>query len=193
MEQSSETSSEVTLLLHQWRDGDANAESRLFQLVEPNLRKLARYLVSREWKEHSIQATELINEAYLELLDVKDRDWQNRRHFFALTATIMRRYLIDMARRARPRRASVDPSDAAMGIEESPERAAALNQLLGQMAHKHQDWCTVFEMRHFLGFSDAEVAQELTLSVRTVQRIWHDARAWLFERWDAPPGVGSGL
>jgi RNA polymerase sigma factor (TIGR02999 family) len=193
MEQSSENSSEVTLLLHQWRDGDANAESRLFQLVEPNLRKLARYLVSREWKEHSIQATELINEAYLELLDAKDRDWQNRRHFFALTATIMRRYLIDMARRARPRLAAVDPNDAAMGIEESPERAAALNQLLGQMAHKHQDWCTVFEMRHFLGFTDAEVAQELRLSVRTVQRIWHDARAWLLERWDAPPRVGSGL
>jgi RNA polymerase sigma factor (TIGR02999 family) len=193
MEQGSANSSELTLLLHQWRDGNTEAESRLFQIVEPNLRKLARYLVSREWKEHSIQATELVNEAYIELLDAKDRDWQNRRHFFSLTATIMRRYLIDIARRPRPQLETVDPNNGAMGVNESPERAAALNELLDQMARKHKDWCTVFEMKHFLGFSDGEVAQELTLSVRTVQRIWHDSRQWLFERWDKPPQLATEL
>lgn len=191
MEQGSDNSSELTVLLHRWRDGDPDAEGRLFQIVEPNLRKLARYLVSREWKQQAIQATELVSEAYLELLDAKDRDWQNRRHFFSLTATIMRRYLIDIARRARPQVETVNPNDGALGVDESLERAAALNELLDQMAHKHKDWCTVFEMKHFLGFSDDEVARELTLSLRTVQRIWHDSRQWLFERWDKPPQLRS--
>jgi len=77
----SDRSGEITVLLHQWRDGDAEAENHLFEIVEPNLRKLAHYLMKREWRDLPLQATELVSEAYLKLLDARDRDWQNRKHF----------------------------------------------------------------------------------------------------------------
>jgi RNA polymerase sigma factor (TIGR02999 family) len=176
-------SDEITVLLRRWREGDAEAENRLFQISEPNLRRLAHYLMSREWRKHPLQATELVSEAYLELLEAKDRDWQNRKHFFAFAATIMRRYLVDMVRRAGPDVVTTDDVDDAMSTD-SPEQAVALSELLDQMARIHPEWCTVVELKHFLGFTDSEVAQELALPVRTVQRIWHDAREWLFERWD---------
>jgi RNA polymerase sigma factor (TIGR02999 family) len=183
MPNGSDHSDEITVLLHQWREGSSEAENHLFQIVEPNLRKLAHYLMSREWREHPLQATELVSEAYLELLAAKDRDWQNRKHFFALAATIMRRYLIDLVRRAGPGVPAKDDNHDVMAAE-SPEQAVAVSELLDQLARQHPDWCTVVEMKHFLGFTDEEIARELSLPTRTVQRIWHDAREWLFERWD---------
>jgi RNA polymerase sigma factor (TIGR02999 family) len=96
----SDQSGEITVLLHQWRDGDAEAENQLFEIVEPNLRRLAHYLMKREWRDLPLQATELVSEAYLKLLNARDRDWQNRKHFFALAAKIMRRHLIDIVRRS---------------------------------------------------------------------------------------------
>lgn len=182
MPRGSDHSEEITVLLHQWREGSSEAENHLFQIVEPNLRRLAHYLMSREWREHPLQATELVSEAYLELLAAKDRDWQNRKHFFALAATVMRRYLIDMMRRAGPGVLTTD-DNADVITAESPEQAAAMSELLDQLARQYPDWCTVVEMKHFLGFTDEEVARELSLPTRTVQRIWHDAREWLFERW----------
>src|ERR1700733_5240415 len=147
----SDHSDEITVLLHQWREGSSEAENHLFQIVEPNLRKLAHYLMSREWREHPLPATELVSEAYLELLSAKDRDWQNRKHFFALSATIMRRYLIDIVRRSGPALASADLADIEVAAE-TPEQAVVLNELLDQLSRAHPDWCTVVEMKHFLGF-----------------------------------------
>src|SRR5262245_15728796 len=89
---------DVTQLLQRWRGGDRDAENQLFVLVLPNLRRLARYLLKGERKDHSLQCTELINQVYLRLVKAKDRDWQNRAHFFAIAARAMRRHLIDHAR-----------------------------------------------------------------------------------------------
>lgn len=176
----SDQSGEITVLLHQWREGNAEAENHLFEIVEPNLRKLARYLMKREWRNHPLQATELVSEAYLKLLTAKDREWENRKHFFALAATIMRRYLIDLVRRSEP----TLPQNIADNeiTAETPEQAVALSELLDQLAQAHPDWCTVVEMKHFLGFTDEETGRELGIPLRTVQRIWHDARKWLFDR-----------
>src|ERR1700744_2417244 len=185
---SSEHPEEITELLRQWRQGNTGAGDSLFQIVEPNLRKLAHYLMRREWREQPLQATELVSEAYLELLAAKDRDWQNRKHFFALAATIMRRYLVDVARRAGPVVLSSEPSNE-MTVD-SPEQAVALGELLDQLTTKHADWGTVVEMKYFLGFTDEEVSRELSMPLRTVQRIWHDARRWLFEHWAKPTEAG---
>ena len=89
---------DITRLLVKWREGDREAESRLFALVMPDLRRLAHYLMKRERPGHTIQATELVNQIYIRLVAAKDRDWRNRQHFFAIAARAMRRYLIDHAR-----------------------------------------------------------------------------------------------
>src|SRR5881296_2477834 len=93
---------EITRLLHKWREGSREAENELFILVLPDLRRLARYLMAGERKGHTLQPTELIDQIYLRLVRAKDRDWQNRAHFFAIAGRAMRRYLIDHAR-ARPK------------------------------------------------------------------------------------------
>src|SRR2546422_6721852 len=94
--------SDITDLLQRWRDGDRDAENDLFALVLPNLRRLAHYFMKGERKGHTLQATELVNQVYFKLVAAKDRDWRSRKHFFAIAARAMRRYLIDYAR-GRPR------------------------------------------------------------------------------------------
>src|ERR1700680_5212867 len=89
---------DITQLLHAWRAGDREAENQLFALVLPNMRRLAHYLMKRERKGHTLQPTELVDQIYFRLVAAKDRDWQNRKHFFAIAARAMRRYLIDHAR-----------------------------------------------------------------------------------------------
>src|SRR4249920_1417023 len=89
---------DITQLLNEWRDGSKQAEDELFTLVLPNLRRLARYLMKGERKGHSLQPTELVDQIYFRLVAAKNQDWQNRRHFFAIAARAMRRYLIDHAR-----------------------------------------------------------------------------------------------
>src|SRR5437667_5884714 len=93
-----EKSGDITQLLHKWREGSREAENELFTLVVPNLRRLARYLMKGERKGHSLQATELVDQIYFRMVAAKDRDWQNRRHFFAIASRAMRRHLIDHAR-----------------------------------------------------------------------------------------------
>src|SRR5215471_21380876 len=90
---------EITQLLHRWREGSREAENELFALVLADLRRLAQYLMKGERKGHSLQPTELVDQIYFRLVAAKDRDWQNRQHFFAICARVMRRYLIDHARR----------------------------------------------------------------------------------------------
>src|SRR5579862_6028739 len=93
-----EHTADITGLLRKWREGDREAENQLFELVLPNLRRLARHLMRGERKDHTLQPTELVDQIYLRMVQAKDRDWQNRQHFFAIAARAMRRYLIDHAR-----------------------------------------------------------------------------------------------
>jgi RNA polymerase sigma factor (TIGR02999 family) len=178
---------EITRLLQEWRAGSRDAENRLFELVLPKLRRLARYLMSRERQGHSLQPTELVDHVYLRLVHAKDRDWQNRQHFYALAARAMRRYLIDIGRQ-RPKVEFI----ALEGMEDllpagSPKTDLALtvDQLLEDMAKVEPGWCQVVEVKYFLGLTDDEAAEALGMKLRTMQRMWRDARRWLFERVEA--------
>jgi RNA polymerase sigma factor (TIGR02999 family) len=184
---------EITILLQRWREGSRDAENQLFEMVLPSLRNLAHYLMKGERRGHSMQATELVNQIYLRLVAAKDRDWRNRRHFFAIAARAMRRYLIDHAR-GRPDAEFV----ALEGMEEiipasSPrvDLALTIDRLLDGLGQENPDWCMVVEMKYFLGLTDEEAADAMGLKLRTLQRMWSDARQWLFARMDAAGAAGE--
>jgi len=177
---------DITLLLHQWRSGSRTAENELFALVLPNLRRLAHYLMKGERKGHSLQATELVDQIYMRLVAAKDRDWRSRQHFFAISARAMRHYLIDHAR-GRPDAEFVPlegveklfPADSA-----KVDLALTVDRLLNELAEAKPEWCTLVELKYFLGVTDDEAAEMLGLKLRTTQRMWRDARQWLFERME---------
>jgi RNA polymerase sigma factor (TIGR02999 family) len=182
-----EKTGDITYLLSKWREGNRSAENELFALVLPNLRRLAHHLMKGERKGHSLQATELVDQIYLRLVAAKDRDWRNRQHFFAIAARAMRRYLIDHAR-GRPNAEFI----ALDGIENllpassaKLELAVSIDRLLEELAETNPEWCTLVEVKYFLGLTDEEAAETLGLKVRTMQRMWRDARKWLFEHMES--------
>src|ERR1700730_873134 len=185
-----EKTGDITSLLHKWREGSRSAENELFALVLPNLRRLAHHLMKGERKGHSLQATELVDQIYLRMVAAKDRDWQNRQHFFAMAARAMRRYLIDHAR-GRPDAEFV--AIEGMGDFRRPDSgkvdlAITVDKLLNQLADTKPDWCGLVEVKYFLGLSDEEAAEVLGLKLRTMQRMWLDARQWLFEQMQSGYG-----
>jgi len=182
-----EKTGDITQLLRQWREGSRGAENELFAVVLPNLRRLAHHLMKGERPGHSLQATELVDQIYFRLVAAKDRDWRNRQHFFAIAARAMRRYLIDHAR-GRPNAEFV----ALEGIENllpassvKLDLAVTIDRLLEQLAETKPDWCTLVEVKYFLGLTDEEAAEMLGLKIRTMQRMWRDARQWLFEHMES--------
>jgi RNA polymerase sigma factor (TIGR02999 family) len=185
---------DITLLLHQWREGSREAENQLFRLVQPNLRKLAHYLMQRERKDHSMQATELIGQIYFSMVRAKDRDWQNRKHFFAIAARAMRRYLIDHAR-GRPSAEFVAlegfedilPADSA-----KVDLAITVDRLLDELAKTKPEWSMLVEMKFFLGLTDEETAEAMGLKLHTMQRRWSDARRWLYTRVETGHAQSAG-
>jgi RNA polymerase sigma factor (TIGR02999 family) len=177
----------VTELLQRWRDGDRNSENELFSIVLPDLRRLAHYLMKGERKDHSLQPTELVDQIYFRLVNAKDRNWESRKHFFAVAARAMRFHLIDHAR-GRPDAEFV----AIEGMEnflrgDSAKVSVALtvDQLLDRLAVAKPEWCTLVEVKYFLGLTDEEAAEALGMKLRTVQRMWLDARRWLFEQMES--------
>jgi RNA polymerase sigma-70 factor, ECF subfamily len=184
---------DITQLLHKWRAGSREAENELFAVVLPNLRRLAHYLMKGERKGHSLQPTELVDQVYFRLVAAKDRDWQNRGHFFAIAGRAMRRHLIDHAR-GRPDVEFVSLE----GIQNllpanSPkvELALTVDRLLDRLAATKPEWCTVVEVKYFLGLTDEEAADALGVKVRTMQRMWLDARKWLFEQTESDNAARS--
>jgi RNA polymerase sigma factor (TIGR02999 family) len=173
---------DITHLLQQWREGSREAENELFTLVTPNLRRLARYLMKGERKGHTMQATELVDQIYLRLVAAKDRDWRNRAHFFAIAGTAMRRYLIDYAR-GRPD-AEMIPFEGMKSFlpahSAKIDLAVTVDRLLTQLAETNPEWCRIVELKYFLGLTDEEAADALGMKLRTMQRMWLDARQWLF-------------
>ncbi len=178
---------DITQLLHKWREGSREAENELFALVFPNLRRLARYLMRGERKGHSLQATELVDQIYFRMVAAKDRDWQNRRHFFAIASRAMRRHLIDHAR-GKPDAEFV----ALTGIRDflaadsaKVDVALTVDRLLDELAETKPEWCMLVEAKYFLGLTDEEAAEALGMKPRTMQRMWRDARQWLFARMES--------
>jgi RNA polymerase sigma factor (TIGR02999 family) len=180
-----EPAGEITQLLHAWSAGDPGVEERLFSLVLPELRNMARALMRRERRDHTLEPSALMNEAYARLLAGRGRDWESRRHFYRVSARIMRWLLIDHARahtkleviRLEPSR---DFQHSCGGAE--LEIAIAVDSLLNELQSLHPDWCLIVELKYFLGLADNETAEVLGLRLRTMQRQFSDARRWLMER-----------
>jgi RNA polymerase sigma factor (TIGR02999 family) len=173
----------VTGLLLAWRAGDEEALAQLTPLVHQELRRIARRCMRGERAGHSLQATALVHEAYLRLVDAQHVNWQNRAHFLAMAARLMRRVLVDVARAERSQKrgggaVQVSLSDALLTSEEDPH-LIALDDALRALAKVDERRSRVVELRFFGGLSMAETAEVLSISPETVMRDWKLARAWL--------------
>jgi RNA polymerase sigma-70 factor, ECF subfamily len=178
---------EITQLLAEWSDGNQSALDELYPLVYEELHKLARRYMSRERKGHTLQTTALINEAYVRLVDQRNVHWANRSHFFAISAQIMRRILIDHARRhAYAKRGGgaqqVSLEEVAVVAREQSSDILRLDEALKILAKMDPRRCHVVELRYFGGLSNEEIAGVLKVSENTVTRDWNLARAWLYQQ-----------
>ena len=176
---------EVTRLLVAWGDGDAAALERLAPLVEAELHRLARRYMRRERPGHTLQTTALVNEAYLKLVDCKNVRWQDRAHFFGISARLMRRILVDHARRQgfvkRGGGALKVSLDEAAVVARGPgAELVALDDALAGLAELDARKSQIVELRYFGGLSVDETAEVLKVSPRTVMREWSLAQAWLY-------------
>jgi RNA polymerase sigma-70 factor, ECF subfamily len=175
----------ITRLLLAWGEGDEGAFDELMPLVYDELRRLARHYISRQRPGHTLQATALVNEAYLRLVDASRVRWQNRAHFFAVSAQLMRRILVDFARaRGNLKRGGDLKRISLDGVSEvAAERGAdliALDDALKTLAAMSLRQSQIVELRYFGGLSEQEIAEVLKVSERTVRRDWNLARAWLY-------------
>jgi RNA polymerase sigma factor (TIGR02999 family) len=183
-----ETMGEITRLLDEWRAGSREAEAQLFERLYPELRRIAHSLVKADGRDPTLQPTALVHELYMRLVTVKDRNFENRRAFYKYAAVAMRRLLIDYWR--RPRVALVPLGDLANRILSKEEKIAlsvAVHGILDDLAKDHPEWCTVVELKFYLGLDNPSVAEVVGRSLKTVERIWHDARWWLFEKLGPEP------
>jgi len=178
---------EITQLLAKWSDGNQSALDELYPLVYDELHRLARRYMSRERKGHTLQTTALINEAYVRLVDQKNVHWANRSHFFAISAQIMRRILIDHARRHRYAKRGggaqqVSLEDVAAVTPDPGRELVRLDEALKSLAEMDPRRSQVVEMRYFGGLNNEEIARVLKISENTVTRDWNMARAWLHQQ-----------
>jgi RNA polymerase sigma factor (TIGR02999 family) len=176
---------ETTCLLKAWSEGDETALERLVPLVDAELRRLARHYLRQEQPDHILQTTALVNEAWVRLINWPDVSWQNRAHFIALAAQLMRRVLVDEARRRRARRHGADAVHVSLANAEgiAHEKGAdlvALDDALNELATFDERQSKIVELRFFGGLSLEETAEALKISARTVQREWSLAQAWLY-------------
>ena len=177
-------SAEITGLLRAWSAGDQAARDQLVPLIYGELRCMARRYTERERPGQTLQATALVNEAYLRLMGTKDIRWQDRAHFFAVSAQIMRRILVDAARAraTRKRGSGIIPLNLNESIDAVPDRAGeliALDEALSALAKFDPRKVRVVEMRFFVGLSVEETAEVLKISPQSVMRDWKLARSWL--------------
>jgi RNA polymerase sigma-70 factor (ECF subfamily) len=187
---------DLTGLLIEWREGNRAALDRLTPLVYDEIRRIAHRYVQREREGHTLQTTALVNEAYLRLAGKQQINWQNRAHFFAVTAQVMRHILIDYARRRHYVKHGGEAQriafDEALATEEAvlmtKPRAVellALDEALNELAKFDPRKSRVVELRYFGGLSLDETAEVLEVSPMTVRRDWRVAKAWLFKRMKA--------
>ena len=178
--------SDVTQLLNAIEHGDPRAAEQLLPLVYTELRKLAAQRLAQEKPGQTLQATALVHEAYLRLVDADKADnWNSRGHFFAAAAEAMRRILVENARRKRRLKhgggREREPAEADIACPERPERLLALDEALDRLAATSPQAAELVKLRYFAGFSNAEAASVLGVSPRKTNQIWAYARAWLRE------------
>ncbi|MBV8829805.1 MAG: sigma-70 family RNA polymerase sigma factor [Acidobacteriaceae bacterium] len=178
------SSQSVTSLLRVWRDGDQSALARLIESCYPELRKIACGCLKRERPGHTVQATALVHEAYLRLIDARQVRWQDRAHFFAIAAKLMRRILTDYARArdSSKRGAGARPMALNEGLTIAPQldpEIIRLDDALQELAKFDSRKAQVVEMRYFGGLTADEIADVLAVSRESVNRDWRLAKAWL--------------
>jgi RNA polymerase sigma-70 factor, ECF subfamily len=179
--------SPVSGLLHAWGEGDAQARDDLLPLVYAELRSQAARYMRRERRDHTLQPTALVHEAYLRLVGQTRVSWQNRAHFFGVAAEMMRRILVDHARKHQASKRSgaavrVAWDDKAGATPPLDCELLLLDQALTELAARDPRQAQVVELRYFGGLSEQEAGEVLTVSRATVTRDWNVARAWLFRR-----------
>lgn len=177
---------DVTMLLARWRKGSAEAEAQLMERVQGELRRLAASYMRRERGGQTLQPTAVVNEAYIRLLPQRGVSWENRAHFFGIAARMMRRVLVDHARRRNAAKRDAGPAEpvSISGVA-SPAREAdhvdvlALHDALSKLAELDPRQSEIVEMRFFAGLTVEEIAEVLEISPATVKREWSTAKMWL--------------
>jgi RNA polymerase sigma-70 factor, ECF subfamily len=175
---------EVTQLLQKWSDGDADALEKLTPVIYAELHRIAKRYMSRERVDHTLQTTALVNEAYVRLIDWKTAKWENRAHFFGVSAALMRRILVDFARQRpkvdnKPVR-QVSIQEAMAVTNENDADLVALDEALIKLAAFDQRKAKIVELKFFGGLSAEETAEVLKVAPITVLREWQKAKAWLY-------------
>jgi RNA polymerase sigma factor (TIGR02999 family) len=192
----SKSPEQVTELLQAWGRGDQAAFDQLAPVVYAELRRLARYYMARERPDHTLQPTALVHEAYMRLAAFRSLHWKNRIHFFAISAQVMRRVLVDFARsRVRRKRGGavqrVSLDEIANLGAQHDAALLALDDALTALAAEDPRKCQVVEMKFFGGLSTDEISQSLTVSPETVQRDWKLAKLWLLRHLTANEKSGD--
>jgi RNA polymerase sigma factor (TIGR02999 family) len=179
-------SAELTALLVQWSRGDRAALERLLPMIYDECRRIASRQLRHEHREHTLDPTALVHEAYLRLVDQRNATWENRAQFFGVVAQVMRRILVDYARaryaKKRGGSAVLVSLQAAAAASSDPQIAdiIAIDEALGRLAVRDPDQVRIIELRFFAGLSVEETAHVLARSPRTVKREWRLAKAWLY-------------
>ncbi|MGD9630569.1 MAG: sigma-70 family RNA polymerase sigma factor [Pyrinomonadaceae bacterium] len=184
-------SHQITQLLLAWRKGERSALDELIPLVQVELRRLARNYMRRQNADHTLQTTALVNEAFLRLVDSNRVNWQDRNHFFAICAQLMRRILVDFARKKKSLKRGGDGVHITLNenVDVADEKAAdvvALDEALVRLAALNQRQSSIVELRYFGGLTEEQIAETLDISTRTVRRDWNLARAWLYRELSSP-------
>jgi RNA polymerase sigma factor (TIGR02999 family) len=179
-------SPQITGLLVEWSNGNKAALDEMMPLIDGELRRLAHRYMNRERPGHTLQTTALVNEAYLRLIDQNNMRWQNRAHFFAIAAQMMRRILVDYARRSKYAKrgagavhVSLDHTD--LIANEPAAEVRAIDEALRRLESLDPHQARVVELRFFGGLTIKETAEVLNVSVDTVKREWSTAKAWLYK------------
>jgi RNA polymerase sigma-70 factor (ECF subfamily) len=190
-----DTSAEITRLLREWQAGDRAALDALIPVVYDELHVIASRHMAREWRAGTLETTALVNEAYLKLVDQRKVDWQSRAHFFAIAAQVMRRILVDHARRKlRGKRGGGAVMPVVTTSIQVPEAAAdlvdvlAVDRALSQLEGLDPDQARIVELRFFAGLTVEETAAVVGVSPATVKREWAVAKAWLYRALTAARG-----
>jgi RNA polymerase sigma factor (TIGR02999 family) len=185
MEENPQNSRPITLLLHEWQQGDKNAFDKVIQYVYDDLRRRASAYLKNERREHTLQTTGLVHEAFIKLVDKKEIDWKDRNHFFAIASKVMRRILVDYARsRNRDKRGgkyedlSLEETKY-LSSGESKVDLVALDQALNKLAKFDERQAKIVELKYFGGMTLDETAEILGVSRVTVKRDWNIAKTWL--------------
>jgi RNA polymerase sigma factor (TIGR02999 family) len=176
---------QITRLLLAWRNGEERALDDLMPLVHRELKRIARNFMRRQKVGHTLQTTALVNEAFVRLVDSDKVNWQDRSHFFAIAAQLMRRVLVDAARRKLSakrggERIQVTLAEDVRSTETDQVDVIAIDDALDRLAKMNPRQCRIVELRYFGGLTEDEIAGALNISERTVRRDWNLARAWLY-------------